>query len=79
MTTTERIKKIIAEQIGVNASLVIPPADLHKDLGADSFDYVEMILVLEYEFDIEISDEEAGDIRTVADVIAAVEKLLPAE
>jgi acyl carrier protein len=72
-TITERIIETIVDQLGVRVADVVPAAHLHQDLGADSLDDVELIMALEQEFDIVIPDEAAGNIRTVADMIVAVE------
>jgi acyl carrier protein len=61
----ERIKKIIAEQLGVEEEDVVPEASFVDDLGADSLDTVELVMAFEEEFDIEIPDEDAEKILTV--------------
>lgn len=65
----ERLKKIIAEQLGVDESQIVPGAHFAKDLNADSLDLVELIMSIEEEFGIEISDEEAEKIETVDDAL----------
>ena len=65
---TDRIRTIIAEQFGVNMAEVSPDASILDDLGADSLDVVELVMTLEDVFDIEVSDEAAESIRTIADV-----------
>ncbi len=62
----ERIKKIIAEQLGVEEDDVVPDAKFVEDLGADSLDTVELVMALEEEFEIEIPDEDAEKIQTVS-------------
>ncbi|MBA7703094.1 Acyl carrier protein [subsurface metagenome] len=74
MSIEEKIKKIICEQLEVNEKDVVPEASFVDDLGADSLDQVELIMAMEEEFDISISDEEAEKIATVRDAIAYVEK-----
>ncbi len=64
-TVEERIKKIIAEQLGVEEDEVTPEASFVEDLGADSLDTVELVMALEEEFSIEIPDEDAEKILTV--------------
>ncbi len=64
-TVEERVKKIIAEQLGVDEEEVIPEASFVDDLGADSLDTVELVMAFEEEFDIEIPDEDAEKILTV--------------
>ena len=65
-TVEERVKKIIAEQLGVEEDEVTPEASFVEDLGADSLDTVEIVMALEEEFEIEIPDEDAEKILTVA-------------
>ncbi|BCS53923.1 acyl carrier protein [Geobacter sp. SVR] len=65
----KRVKEIVAEQLGVEESLVVPEASFMDDLGADSLDTVELVMALEEEFDIEIPDEDAEKIQSVNDAI----------
>ncbi len=65
----ERVKKIITEQLAVDAAEVTPQAQFVQDLGADSLDTVELVMALEEEFDIEIPDEDAEKIKTVGEAI----------
>jgi acyl carrier protein len=65
MAVEDRIKKIIAEQLGVDEDEVVPEASFVEDLGADSLDTVELVMAFEEEFDIEIPDEDAEKILTV--------------
>jgi acyl carrier protein len=69
MSVEKRIKEIVAEQLGVEGSQVTNEASFMDDLGADSLDTVELVMALEEEFDIEISDENAEKIQTVQDAI----------
>lgn len=68
----ERVKKIICEQLAVEAEKVVPAASFIDDLGADSLDIVELIMTMEEEFDLDIPDEDAEKIKTVNDVIAYI-------
>ncbi len=70
----ERVKRIIVEQLGVSEEEVTPEASFIEDLGADSLDIVELVMALEEEYDIEISDEDAEKIQTVNDVISYVKE-----
>ncbi|HEY6839064.1 MAG TPA: acyl carrier protein [Geobacteraceae bacterium] len=65
----KRVKEIVAEQLGVDEAQVTNEASFMDDLGADSLDTVELVMALEEEFDIEISDEDAEKIQTVQDAI----------
>jgi len=65
MAVEERIKSIIAEQLGVKPDEVTPEASFIDDLGADSLDTVEIVMALEEEFECEIPDEDAEKITTV--------------
>lgn len=69
MTIEEKIKNVIVEQLGVSADEVVPEASFVDDLGADSLDLVELIMVLEETFEREIPDEDAEKIQTVGDAI----------
>lgn len=69
----ERVKKIIVDRLGVEESQVTPEATFKDDLGADSLDVVELVMELEDEFDMEISDEDAEKITTVGDAVAYIE------
>ena len=72
--TTEKVKQIVSEQLGVDETEVTPSASFVDDLGADSLDQVELVMALEEVFDLEISDEDAENIRTVQDAIDHVAK-----
>ena len=72
----EKVKKIIAEQLNVEIAEIKPEASFIEDLGADSLDTVELVMAFEDEFGIEIPDEDAEKIKTVGDVINAINKYL---
>ena len=74
MELEERVKKIIVDQLGVNQEQVVLEASFIDDLGADSLDTVELVMALEEEFDIEIPDEDAEKITTVAQAIEYIEE-----
>ena len=69
MDVDKRVKEIIVEQLGVNENEVNPEAKFIDDLGADSLDLVELVMALEEEYNLEISDEDAEKILTVGDAI----------
>lgn len=69
MSVEEKVKELIVEQLGVEASQVTEQAKFVEDLGADSLDTVELVMALEEEFSIEIPDEDAEKILAVGDAI----------
>lgn len=70
---SERVSKIIVDQLGVEESEVTLEASFMNDLGADSLDTVELIMEFEKEFDVSIPDEEAENIQTVGNAVAFLE------
>jgi len=70
----EKVKQIIVEQLGVDEAEVTSTASFVDDLGADSLDTVELVMAFEEGFGIEIPDEDAEKIQTVADAISYIEK-----
>jgi acyl carrier protein len=73
-TTFERLKKLIVEQLGVDEEEVTMQASFVEDLNADSLDLVELIMSLEEEFGMEISDEDAEKIQKVSDAVEYIEE-----
>lgn len=73
MEVFDKVKEIIAEQLGIDEDDIVPDAFFIDDLGADSLDIVELIMYFEDEFDMEISDEDAEDMETVQDVLNYIE------
>ncbi|MBX5481674.1 MAG: acyl carrier protein [Myxococcaceae bacterium] len=72
MSTTAieaKVKSIIADQLGVGEDEIKPESSFIEDLGADSLDIVELVMAMEEEFEVEIPDEEAENIKTVGDAI----------
>lgn len=74
--TFDRVKKIIVERLGVDEAQITPEASFKEDLGADSLDVVELVMELEDEFDLEISDEEAEKVNKVGEVVAYIQSQL---
>ncbi|MCK4574125.1 MAG: acyl carrier protein [candidate division Zixibacteria bacterium] len=72
MSVEDRVKEIIVEQLGVEASQVTERAKFVDDLGADSLDTVELVMALEEEFSIEIPDEDAEKIMSVGDAVSYI-------
>jgi len=64
-----KVKNIIAELLGVGEDEIKPESNFVEDLGADSLDIVELVMAMEEEFEVEIPDEEAENIKTVGDAI----------
>ena len=71
--TFDRVKKVVMEQLGVEADKVQNSSAFIEDLGADSLDTVELVMALEEEFNVEIPDEVAEKIKTVGDAVAYIE------
>ncbi|GEN08039.1 acyl carrier protein [Myxococcus fulvus] len=67
-----KVKNIIADQLGVGEDEIKPESSFIEDLGADSLDIVELVMAMEEEFEVEIPDEEAENIKTVGDAIKYV-------
>lgn len=65
----EKVKDIVANQLGVDIDTITPESSFIEELGADSLDVVELIMALETEFDLEIPEDEAENVSTVGDVV----------
>ena len=74
MSTFDRVKKVVVEQLNVEADEVTPEASFVEDLRADSLDMVELSMAFEEEFQIEIPDEEAEKIKTVQDAVNYIDE-----
>lgn len=74
MSVSDRVTRVIAEQLGIDRAEVKPEKNGYGDLGCDSLDAIEIVMAIEEEFEIEIGDEDAEKMQSVADVIAYVEK-----
>ncbi len=73
-SVSDRVKKIVVDQLGVSEDQVTPEAKFMDDLGADSLDVVELVMAFEEEFGSDIPDEDAEKLTTVGDAIAYIEK-----
>ena len=69
----EKIRDLLAEQLDIPADSITPESDIIDDLEADSLTVLDMVMTLEYEFDIEIPDEDVEKLRTVGSVVSYVE------
>jgi len=76
MANAEKVKSIIAEQLGVKIEEVKPESNFIDDLGADSLDTVELVMAFEEEFGVEIPDEDAEKLKTVGDAISYISQKL---
>ena len=74
MATFDKVKEIVVEQLGVDASEVNIDSTFIDDVGADSLDIVELIMAFEEEFNVEIPDEVAEKIKTVKDAVELIDK-----
>ena len=73
MTTFEKIASLMAEQLGVDKNTITPESEIIKDLGADSLDVVEMLMGLEEEYGITISEDDAANLKTVGDIVKLID------
>lgn len=73
--TLEEIRPVIVKALQVDESEVVETASLQEDLGADSLDLVELVMAFEDEFDVDIPDDVAADIKTVGDAVIALSKV----
>jgi acyl carrier protein len=76
MATADKVKKIVAEQLGVEESAVVESASFMDDLGADSLAIVELVLAFEEQFKIDIPESETEKIQTVGDAISYIDDTL---
>jgi len=74
VTTFDKVKDIVVEQLGVDEADVVIDSTFIDDLGADSLDIVELIMAFEEEFNVEIPDEAAEKIKTVKDAVEYIDK-----
>ena len=70
----EKVKELLAAQLNISKDKINADSKIIEDLGADSLDMVEMLMTLEDEFGISISDEEAVNLKTVSDIVNYIEK-----
>lgn len=74
MTALDEIRKILADQLSTKVEDITPESRILEDLGADSLDVVELLMILEDQQGIVISDEEAAKIKTVGDIVKLIEE-----
>ncbi len=73
MITIDKVKELISAQLNKPIDEILEEKEVVKDLGADSLDIVEMLMTLEEEFNITISDDDAVNIKTVGDIVKLIE------
>ena len=71
--TIEKVKKLLADQLNVDANTITEKSKVIDDLGADSLDVVEMLMTLEDEFNVTVSDEESVNLKTVGDIVKLID------
>lgn len=74
MSTFEKVKAIVADKLGVDASTIVEDSKFTTDLGADSLDVVEIVMAVESEFDVTIPDDEASHLVTVGDAVKYIDE-----
>lgn len=72
--TFDKVKKLLAEQLNISAEKVLENSKIIDDLGADSLDVVEMLMTLEDEFNVTVTDEESVNLKTVGDIVKLIDK-----
>lgn len=72
----EKVKELLAEQLGIDIEDIQEDSKLVDDLGADGLDCIEIMMMVEMEFDIEITDSKAENIHTVADLVLAIKEVV---
>lgn len=70
----EKVRELVAKELGVDKATVTLETRLSEDLGADSLDAVELIMAIEDEFEIQVSDEDSQNMRTIKDIVDFIEK-----
>ncbi len=75
MTNYERVVSLLSEQCSIPKEKITPESEIVKDLGADSLDVVEMLMQMEEEFGVEIEEDVANKLKTVQDVVDAIDNL----
>lgn len=70
----DKVKELVAEQLGINKETITAESNIIEDLGADSLDVIEMLMTLEEEYGITISDEKIGQIKTIGQIVDLIEE-----
>lgn len=70
----DKVKELVAEQLGIKKESIKPESNIIEDLGADSLDVIEMLMTLEDEYGITIPDDQISQVRTISEVVSLIEK-----
>lgn len=73
MGTYEKVRSIIAEQLGIKTEAVSNESDVINDLGADSIDIVQLLMAMENEFGVTVSEDDADNLKTVGDIVSLID------
>lgn len=73
MGTYEKVRSIIAEQLGIKTETVSEESDVINDLGADSIDIVQLLMAMENEFGVTVSEDDADNLKTVGDIVSLID------
>ena len=71
----EKVKELVAEQLGISQDTIKPESNILEDLGADSLDVIEMLMTLEEEYGISIPDDQIGQVKTIGQIVELIENL----
>ena len=71
----EKVKELVAEQLGISQDEIKPESNIVEDLGADSLDVIEMLMTLEEEYGISIPDDQIGQVKTIGQIVQLIENL----
>ena len=71
----EKVRDLVAEQLGISPETIKPESNILEDLGADSLDVIEMLMTLEEEYGITIPDEQISQVKTIKQIVELIEKL----
>lgn len=69
----DKVKELVAEQLGISKDTIQPTSNIVDDLGADSLDVIEMLMTLEEEYGITIPDDQISKVRTIAEIVELIE------
>ena len=74
MEVYDKVVSLLSEQLGIDKNRITPDSDIVKDLGADSLDVVQMLMSMEEEYGITVSEDDAANLKTVRDIVNILEK-----